>query len=61
MKNRGYNVEFKNHPGLGHNWKDEDIINFLERCLSQKTIDEAQPNQKNEKKQNSADSQKMLS
>lgn len=33
LKERGYNVEFKTHPGLGHAWKNEDIIEFLERCF----------------------------
>lgn len=35
LKNRGYNVEFNSRPGLGYAWKDEDIIKFLEKCLSQ--------------------------
>lgn len=35
LRNRGYNVEFKTYPGLGHSWKNEDIIIFLEKCLYQ--------------------------
>jgi predicted esterase len=33
LKERDYNVEFKTHPDLGHNWKDEDVIKFLEKVL----------------------------
>ncbi|CFW92852.1 Putative Acyl-protein thioesterase [endosymbiont DhMRE of Dentiscutata heterogama] len=36
LKNKDYNVEFKTRPGLGHGWKDEDIVEFLEKCLTQK-------------------------
>ncbi|CAI2195730.1 14410_t:CDS:2 [Funneliformis geosporum] len=42
---RGYNVEFKTHPGLGHIWKNEDIMEFLEKCFDQKT--KKQPNKTN--------------
>ncbi|CAI2178097.1 9826_t:CDS:2, partial [Funneliformis geosporum] len=36
LPQRGYNVEFKTHPGLGHIWKNEDITEFLEKCFDQK-------------------------
>jgi len=61
LKNRGYNVEFKTCPGLGHSWKSEDLINFLGKCLSQNTIDEKQTTKpKNDKKQNLINSQKSV-
>ena len=36
LKERGYNVEFKTSPGLGHGWKNKDIVEFLEKCFGQK-------------------------
>ena len=42
MQNRGYNVELKTHPGLGHSWKNEDVINFLKKCLLKATQAEKQ-------------------
>lgn len=50
FKNRGYNVEFKTHPGLGHSWKNEDIISFLEKRLHKKEDSKSKilsPNNKN--------------
>lgn len=38
LQNRGYNVEFKTHPGSGHSWKNEDVIIFLEKCLHEETV-----------------------
>jgi len=29
LKERGYNVEFKTYPGLGHTWKNKDIERFI--------------------------------
>jgi hypothetical protein len=45
LKNRGYNVEFNTRPGLGHGWKNEDIIKFLEKCFSKKTESQPSPEQ----------------
>jgi predicted esterase len=36
LKERGYKVEFKTHPCLGHNWKNEDVEEFLEKTLTGK-------------------------
>jgi hypothetical protein len=33
LKERGYNVEFKTRPGRGHGWENEDIEDFLKKCL----------------------------
>ncbi|CAI2182099.1 11891_t:CDS:2 [Funneliformis geosporum] len=35
LKERGYNVEFKTHPGLGHIWKNEEVIEFLKKNLTE--------------------------
>lgn len=37
LRNRGYNAEFKSHPGLGHYWKDKDITEFLEKILTKES------------------------
>jgi len=34
LKERDYSVEFQTHPGLGHAWKNEDIVKFLGKCLN---------------------------
>ena len=36
LKERGYNVEFKTRPGRGHGWENEDIEDFLKKCLYSK-------------------------
>jgi len=36
LKERGYNVEFKTHPGLGHTWKNEEVEDFLTKILYHK-------------------------
>ncbi|MCE8162973.1 MAG: alpha/beta fold hydrolase [Candidatus Moeniiplasma glomeromycotorum] len=31
LKERGFNVKFKSSPGLGHTWKNQDVMEFLEQ------------------------------
>lgn len=43
LKEGGYNVEFKTHPGLGHTWKNEEVAEFLRKNLRQKKENKVYP------------------
>lgn len=43
LKERGYNVEFKTSPGLGHTWKSEDIEQFLVKFLQKQETIQSKP------------------